>query len=120
MLVENGHKTTFLETLVKDYNAKKKTDDSCNYTNSKKIPSLPNIGPTWRKEFKKVNKNITLTSGKNLQSILCQNKPKLLPNSHPGVYQLHCSCNGRYIGESKKKVLPLCIEHQKDSIKGNW
>ena len=120
MLVENGHKTTFLETLVKDYNAKKKTDDSCNYTNSKKIPSLPNIGPTWRKEFKKVNKNITLTSGKNLQSILCQNKPKLLPNSHPGVYQLDCSCNGRYIGESKKKVLTRCIEHQQDSIKGNW
>ena len=63
------------------------------------------IGPKIRKEFKKVNKDITFTSGKNLRSILCQNKPKLLPNSHPGVYQLDCSCNGRYIGESKKKVL---------------
>ena len=39
---------------------------------------------------------------------------------HPGVYQLDRACNGRYIGESKKKVLTCCIEHQQDSIKGNW
>ena len=65
MFVENGHKTTFLEILVKDYNAKKKTNDRCNYNNSKKIPLVPNIRPTLRKEFKKVNKNITFTSGKN-------------------------------------------------------
>ena len=45
MFVENGHKRTFLETLVKDYNAKKKNNDSGNYTNSKKIPWLPDIGP---------------------------------------------------------------------------
>ena len=73
-----------------------------------------------RKELKKVDRDIFFTSGKNLQSILCQNKPKLLTNSHPGVYQLDCSCNGRYIGESKKKVLTRCTEHQQDSIKGNW
>ena len=36
------------------------------------------------------------------------------------MYQLDCSCNGRYIGESKKKVLTGCIERQQDSIKGNW
>ena len=119
MFVGNGHKRTFLETLVKDYNAKKKSNDSRNYTNSRKIPWVPNIGPKIRKEFKKVNNDITFISGKNLQSILCRNKPKLLPNSHPGVYQLDCSCNGRYIGESKKKVLTRCIEHQQDSIKGN-
>ena len=113
MFVENGHKRTFLEALVKDYNTKKKNSDNRNYTNTKKISWVPNIGPKIRKEFKKVNKDITFTSGKNLQSILCQNKPKLLPNSHPGVSQLDCSCNGRYIGESKKKVLTRCIEHQK-------
>ena len=72
------------------------------------------------KNFKKVNKDIIFTSGNNLQSILCQNKPKLLPNSHPGVYQLDCSCSGRYIGELKKKVLTRCTEHQQNSIKGNW
>ena len=85
MFVENGHKRTFLEALVKDYNTKKKNSDNRNYTNTKKIPWVPNIGPKIRKEFKKVNKDITFTSGKNLQSILCQNKPKLLPNSHLGV-----------------------------------
>ena len=120
MFVENGHKRTFLEVLVKDYNTKNKNNHNHNDTNRKKIPWIPNIGPKIRKEFKKVNKDITFTSGKNLQSILCQNKPKLLPNSHPGMYQLDCSCNGRYIGESKKKVLTRCIEHQQDSIKGNW
>ena len=102
MLVENRHKRTFLQTLVKDYNAKKKNNDSRNYTNSKKIPWVPNIGPKIRKEFKKVNKDITLTSGKNLQSILFQNESKLLPNSHPGVYQLDFPWNDRYIRESKK------------------
>ena len=48
-----------------------------------------------------------LSSGKNLQSILCQNKPKLLPNSHPEV---ELFMQGRY----------RCTEHQKDSINGNW
>ena len=52
--------------------------------------------------------------------MLYRNKSKLLPNSHPGVYQSDCSCNGRYIGESKKKVLTRCVEYQQDSIKANW
>ena len=77
------------------------------------------IGPKIRKEIKEVNKDINFTSDKNLQSILYQNKPKLLPNSQRGVYQLHCSCNSRHIDESKKKVLTRCIEHQQDNIKGN-
>ena len=91
----------FLENLVKYYNAKKKNNDGRNYANSKKIPWVPNIGPKIRKELQKVNKGVTFTSSKNLKSILRQNKPKLLPSSHPGVYQLDCSCYGRYISESK-------------------
>ena len=39
---------------------------------------------------------------------------------HPRVYHLDCLCNGRYTGESKKKVLIHFIEHQQDSTKGNW
>ena len=59
-----------------------------------------------KREFKKIGKDIALTSGKNLQQILCQkNKPKLLKNSQPGVYQLDCSCSGKYIGESKRGSL---------------
>ena len=76
MFVENGHKKTFLE--VKDYNTKNKNSDNSNDTSRKKIPWIPNSGPKIRKEFKKVSKDITFTSVKNLQSILCQNKPKQL------------------------------------------
>ena len=36
------------------------------------------------------------------------------------MYQLDCSCNGKYIGESKKRVLTRCIEHQQDSISRKW
>ena len=36
------------------------------------------------------------------------------------MYQFDCSCDGRYIDKSKKKVLTRSIEHQQDSIKGNW
>ena len=61
-----------------------------------------------------------LTSAANLKSILCQNKSKLKPNSHPGVYTLKCSCNTKYIGETKKKVITRTIEQQQDSIKGKW
>ena len=45
-------------------------------------------------------------------------KPELLPDNYPGVYQLDCSYNGRYTDESKKKVLTCCIEHHRDSMKG--
>ena len=66
-----------------------------------------------KRKFKKIEKDIAFTSGKNLQQSLCQkNKPKLLPNSQPVVYQLDCLCNGKYIGESKKKVLTRFIEHE--------
>ena len=43
MFIENGHKKTFLETLVRDYNYKKKNNDSRSCTNSKKIPWVPKM-----------------------------------------------------------------------------
>ena len=55
-----------------------------------------------------------------LYGIAIKSKPKLLPNSQPGVYQLDCSCNGKYNSESKKRVLTWCIEHQQDSMCGKW
>ena len=36
IFVENGHKRTFLDNLVNDYNVKKKNHDSRSYTGSKK------------------------------------------------------------------------------------
>ena len=85
------------------------------------MPSISNISPKIKREFKKIGKDIAFTSVINLQQILCQkNKPKLLPNSQPGVYQLDYSCNGKYFGESKKTVLTRSTEHQQGSISGKW
>ena len=69
MFIETGHNKIFLETLVKDYHSKKKSqnknNDSRNYINSNKISWVPYIEPKIRKEFKKVNKDITFTSAEN-------------------------------------------------------
>ena len=43
-----------------------------------------------------------------------------MPNSYPGVCELKCSCGSVYNGETKKKVITRSIEHQQESIKGNW
>ena len=69
MFVENEHQhqRTFLEASVKDYNTKNKNSDNRNDTNRKKISWIPNIGPKIKKEFKKVNKDITFTSDKSLK-----------------------------------------------------
>ena len=56
MFVENGHKKTFLKLLVKDYNARKKTNGSRNYSNSKKILTVPNIRSKIRKELTRTYK----------------------------------------------------------------
>ena len=123
MFVENGHNKQLLKNLVIKYNNKKsnKNNENGDYKNLKKLPWVPNISPNMKREFKKIGKGIAFTSGKNLQKILCQkNKPKLLPNSQPGIYQLDCSCNRKYIGESKKWVLTQWIEHQQDSMSGKW
>ena len=56
MFVENGHKRTNLEALLKDCNTKNKNSDTPNDTNRKKIPWIPDIGPKTSKEFKKTIK----------------------------------------------------------------
>ena len=52
--------------------------------------------------------------------MLCRNKTKLLPISFPGVYQLKCTCNSAYFGETKKKIWTRDTEHQQDRFKGKW
>ena len=78
------------------------------------------LGPKLQKEFRKKDIKTVFTAGANLKSILRQNKPKIVPNSCPGLYALNCSCNAEYIGKTKKKVMTRTIEHQQDSIKGEW
>ena len=52
--------------------------------------------------------------------MLCRNNTKLLHNSYPAVYELKCTCDSAYFGETKKKILTRTIEHQQDSFKGKW
>ena len=93
MFVENGHNKQLLKNLVVEYNNKKNNKNNHenntqnrDYTNLKKLPWIPNVSPKIKREFKKIGKDIAFMLGKNLQQILCQkNKPKLLPNSQPGV-----------------------------------
>ena len=80
---------------------------------------MPKLRRKLRKEFKKFGTNTIFTSGRNLKNLICRNKSKLLPNSFPSVYQLGCTCNALYIGETKKKVITGTIEHQQDSFKGD-
>ena len=63
---------------------------------------------------------INVSNGPNLKNILCKNKDKLIPNSYPGEYELKCSCRSVYKSETKKKIISRSIEHQQESIKGNW
>ena len=53
MFVENEHKKTFLESLIKDYNSKKKSNDSPNYINSKKTPWVPKMDQKSGKNLKR-------------------------------------------------------------------
>ena len=123
MFVENGHNKQLLKNLVIKYDNKKsnKNNENGDYKNLNKLPWVPNISPNMKREFKKIGKDIAFTSGKNLRKILCQkNKPKLLPNSQLRIYQLDCLCNGKYIDESKWRVLTRCIEHQQDNMSEKW
>ena len=73
-----------------------------------------------REKFLKFGIKTIFTSGLNLKNLICRNKSKLLPNSFPGAYQLDCTCNALYIGETKKKVITRTIEHRQDSFNGKW
>ena len=111
MFVQNSHNKQLLKNLVIKYNNKKNYDKNNHEINTenrdceslKMLPWIPNISPKIKSESKKIGKDIAFISGKNLQQILCQkNKSKLLTNSQPGVYQLDCSSNVKYLHVKKE------------------
>ena len=105
--------------MVEYSNKRNNKSDHENNTQTRDLHWIRDISPKMKGKFKRIDKDIAFTSGKNIQQSLChKNKPKLLPNSQPGVYQLDCSRNGKYIGESKKRVLTRCIEDKQDSMSG--
>ena len=74
---------------------------------------------TNKKEIQKFGFRTAFQTGPNLKNILCKSKDNLIPNSYPGVHELKCSCGSVYNGETKK-IISRSIEHQQESIKGNW
>ena len=126
MFTENGYERKTLEKITKNYLKEQQNPPVNNQDTSEdinkvvKLPWILIIGPKLRQAFKKENIKTIFTSGPNLNSLLCQNKTKLLPNSYPGVYELKCTCNSAYFGATKKKILTRTIEHQQDSFKGKW
>ena len=121
MFIENGYNikqiTDLIEEFTNNHDRERKKEEDKPIV---KMPWIPKIGPKIRKEMKNIGYKTIFTSSNNLKNILCNNKSKLIPNSFPGVYQLKCSCESIYIGETKKRVLTRCIEHQTDSMSGKW
>ena len=85
-----------------------------------KLPWVPKLEPKLRNELLKFGIKTIFTLGRNLKSLICRNKSKLLPSSFPGIYQLDCTCSALYIGETKRKVITRTIGHQQDSLNEKW
>nr|XP_047132469.1 uncharacterized protein LOC124811196 [Hydra vulgaris] len=106
MFVENGYNKNNLINIARNFLKNELKNINYKPTDNQpfiKLPWIPIVGLKLRKELRKQNI-----------------KTKLPPNTNPGVYQLKCSCNSIYIGETKKKVISRCIENKKNSVKGKW
>ena len=119
MFVENGHGQNYLNSIINE-NKHQAPNTENKDSNIVQLPWIPLIGPKIRKELQKTGCKVIFTSATKLKNILCNNKSKLLLNSYPGVYELSCDCGGKYIGETKKRVLTRSIEHQEDIMTGKW
>ena len=119
VFIENGYDKDHLDKLIQDFNQKKtkKKKENNRYTS---MPYIPNISNKLRKAFKKADCTLSFKSPTNLESILTiRNKPRLPPNSKPGVYFTPTECCKGYTGETKKKVNTRINEHKKAVFKGD-
>ena len=119
VFVENGYNEKSLRDIISSYQKPQSTMSK----DSKKFVSLPfvkGVSNKLRKVFKKAGFTTMFKSGRNLSSMLTsRNKPKLPPNSLPGVYRIPCKCCGRYVGHTGKQISTRDIEHQKAVFNGN-
>ena len=68
-----------------------------------------------KKSFENAGYTVSFKSPSNLKQILTiRNKPKLPPNSQPGVYLVPCECESNYTGRTKKRISTRNKEHEKD------
>ena len=84
------------------------------------LPWIPGLSQKLRKSFNKVVCNISFKSLRNLNTISRNtNKPKLPPNSQPGIYFIPTGCKNGYTCETNKQVRTRNTEHEKPVFKGD-
>ena len=122
VFVENGYQKDKLNQLLLRYQNPKPSNESKEEGEKLvTLPWIPGLSPKLRKVYKKAGYKTVFKSNRNLKTILTsKNKTKLPPNSHPGVYQLTCSCNKTYIGETGCKISTRIQQHQKSIEDGKW
>ena len=132
VFIENGYKETELSRIIEE--VKRKNDqiqhreEEDNGTEEEtnglvSLPWIPGLSPKLRKEFRKAGFKVVFKSGRNLSTILTsKNKPQHPPNSHPGVYRIHCANHPEnpYIGHTKKQIRTRIQEHQHYISRENW
>ena len=100
---ENGHDSKTLQKIINNFEKKTHGTNNNNNNNTNKkqtttFPWISKIGLKFKKEIQKFGFRVASQTGPNLKNIVVKNKDKLIPNSHPGVYELKCSCGSVYNG----------------------
>ena len=120
IFIENGYDEADLQKMIQETERKrstKKNDSDGRYTS---LPWIPGLSQKLQKVFKNAGCKVSFKSPRNLESILTsRNKPKLPPNSQPGVYFVPTGCGSGYTGESKKQIRTRNLEHEKAVFKGD-
>ncbi|XP_065672100.1 uncharacterized protein LOC136089928 [Hydra vulgaris] len=122
IFTENGHSYKQYSDIAKNYkySTNKSSSQKIDTKNLVILPWVSKLSLVLRREFRKVGVKTVFRFGNPLINILCRNKSKLPPNSHPGVYQLNCTCGVCYIGKTRKKISTRIQEHKNNVTKANW
>ena len=81
---------------------------------------LPFLGPVsykLKKAFKRAGSRVVFKSINRISDTLCnRNKPKLPPNSKPGIYKIECECGSIYIGQTSLSIKKRVNQHHKNAF----
>ena len=120
IFIENGYDEAILDKIIQETKTKKsrkKNDTDGKYTS---LPWIPGLSQKLQRVFKNAGCKVSFKSPRNLESILTsRNKPKLPPNSQPGVYFVPTGCASGYTRESKRQIRTRNLEHERAVFKGD-
>ena len=120
VFVENGYNEQKLRSIISNFQSgrQKENKDPKKFVS---LPFIPKVSNKLKQAFQKAGFTAMFKSGRSLSMTLTgRNKPKLPPNSYPGVYRAQCKCLGNYIGHTGKQVKTRGKEHEKAVFMGNW